>query len=236
MPSRYPSLSRNELTGYPIQDLIFDNDFYESEAKYCLGNSGSIRFPLHRYRGFRYRIRSASSSEISNVAYVRNQGTVIAKIQKRLLPTYDVFDEKRYFWSGDNFDPIDLDGFKIGLAICEDLWNEEYTINPAEELFQQGAELILSINALPDIIGKQQIREQLVTDKALKYQIPIMYLNLIGGQDELVFDGRSFVSDNTGQIVRRGPFCQEAFFFVDLDKETSMIFGNQIQVRRRTGS
>ena len=216
----FPEMS---LTGYPIQDLIFDNDFYESEQNTVSEIAAASDSLYTVIGGFDIESDRHHHPKYQNVAYVLNQGTVIAKIQKQLLPTYDVFDEKRYFWSGDNFDPIDLDGFKIGLAICEDLWNEEYTINPAEELFQQGAQLILSINASPYIIGKQQIREQLVTDKALKYQIPIMYLNLIGGQDELVFDGRSFVSDNTGQIVRRGPFCQEAFFFVDLDKETSMI-------------
>lgn len=210
----FPEMS---LTGYPIQDLIFDNDFLESELQVVKEIAQKCTNITAIVGGFDIETDLTHHPKYQNVAFILRDGQQIAKIQKRLLPTYDVFDEKRYFWSGNNYAPFEFKEKKFGIAICEDLWDDEYTIHPAQELVAHGAHIILSINASPFTADKQKIREDLVIEKSKKFHVPILYVNLIGGQDDLIFDGRSFVSDLHGKIVRRMPYCKEALMLVDLD-------------------
>ncbi|MHA1585372.1 MAG: NAD+ synthase, partial [Promethearchaeota archaeon] len=205
------------LTGYPIQDLIFDRDFFESQ-KQSLNKIAQIAPEVTIILGgFGLEEDPSHYPKYQNAAYVLSNGIIQHKITKRLIPTYDVFDEQRYFWAGSDFKPINIKGLKIGIAICEDLWEQDYQVNVTKELVNKGAQMIIDINGSPYNIGKQAFRENLIQEKAKKYNIPIIYLNEIGGQDELVFDGRSFIVDKTAQIVQRGPFCQESFMICDVD-------------------
>ncbi len=208
------------LSGYPIKDLIFDRDFFESEQKHLtaiaqefpelyiiLGGFGQEKDPNHHPR-------------YQNNAFILHHGKIQQHIAKRLTPTYDVFDEKRYFWSGSDYQPVTMCDLPFGIAICEDLWDHDYNVDVAANLVAEGAKFIISINGSPYYIGKQTFREQLIRDKVKQFGIPIIYLNAIGGQDELVFDGRSFIFDASGELVLRAPFCQENIILVDYSPET----------------
>ncbi len=135
-----------------------------------------------------------------------------------LLPTYDVFDEARYFLPGEEQCICTVAGTRIALGICEDAWNDKqywerrrYSRDPIEELVQQGADLIITINASPWNIGKRRLRESIFRATAARFRLPQVYAHMVGGNDQLVFDGSSFAmtaagrSRGPGQIVRRGP-------------------------------
>ncbi len=211
------------LPGYPIQDLIFDRDFFESQQKVLLEiakNHPNISIILG---GFGIEEDPSHFPKYQNAAYVLHGGTITNKITKRLIPTYDVFDEKRYFWAGNEYNPILIKNYPIGVAICEDLWEQEYQTNVAEKLVNSGAKLILSINGSPYYCSKQQTRENLIQEKSKKFQIPIIYLNMVGGQDELVFDGRSFITEKTGEIMYRAPFCKEILITGKISTENGVV-------------
>ncbi|QEE17075.1 NAD+ synthase [Promethearchaeum syntrophicum] len=213
------------LTGYPIQDLLFDHDFIESEKEILMEISKSYPDITMIIGGFDIESDPSHHPQYRNVAYILSNGEISSDSpSKRLIPTYDVFDEKRYFWEGDNFIPYEIKGLKLGIAICEDLWENEYQVNVTEKLIENGAELIISINGSPYTIGKQKEREDLIKEKANKYQIPIAYLNLIGGQDELVFDGRSFIIDKNGELKHRAAFCKESLIFFNISSKSREIF------------
>ncbi|MHA1521298.1 MAG: NAD+ synthase [Promethearchaeota archaeon] len=208
------------LPGYPIKDLIFDRDFIESEQEHLsniakeypelyiiLGGFGQEKDPNHHPR-------------YQNNAYILHKGKIQHHIAKRLTPTYDVFDEKRYFWSGTNYQTVTMCDLPFGIAICEDLWDHDYNVDVAANFVSEGAKFIISINGSPYYIGKQKFREQLIRDKVKQFGIPIIYLNAIGGQDELVLDGRSFIFDASGELVLRAPFCQERLMTIDYSPET----------------
>jgi NAD+ synthase (glutamine-hydrolysing) len=216
----FPEMS---ISGYPIQDLIYDYDFYESEQQIL--NEIAIAHPDLNILvgGFGIEQDPDHHPEYQNVAFFIKNKKIQKRIQKRLLPTYGVFDEKRYFWAGNEYDPIEVEGIKLGVAICEDLWDADYSVRVAEQLVEKGAELIIGMNASPYVINKQKTREKLVIEKAKKFNVPIFYLNLIGGQDELVFDGRSFIVDKTGNIVSRAVFCEEQLIVNEFNKENKSV-------------
>ena len=211
------------LTGYPIQDLLFDDDFIESEKKILMEIAKSYPDITMIVGGFDIESDPTHHPQYRNVAFILSNGEISNVNSKRLIPTYDVFDEKRYFWQGDNYSTIDIEGMKFGIAICEDLWEEDYQINVAEQLLKNGSDVIISINGSPHTIGKQKEREDLIKKKASKFNIPFAYVNLIGGQDELVFDGSSFVIDKNGNLTHRAPFCKESLIIFDISSKTHEI-------------
>jgi NAD+ synthase (glutamine-hydrolysing) len=144
---------------------------------------------------------------------------------KRLLPTYDVFDEDRYFASGSESGIMALDGLRLGITICEDLWNEEsfwghrsYEANPVAELVAQGADLVVNLSASPFCVGKQTLRESMLSHTASRYRLPILYVNQVGGNDDLIFDGRSLVVSQEGLLVARGKAFEEDLLEVEYDR------------------
>ncbi|MHA1510472.1 MAG: NAD+ synthase [Promethearchaeota archaeon] len=211
------------LTGYPIQDLLFDDDFFESEKKILMEIAESYPDITMIVGGFDIESDPTHHPQYRNVAFILSNSEISNVNSKRLIPTYDVFDEKRYFWQGDNYSTHDIRGMKFGIAICEDLWEEDYQINVAEQLLKNGSDIIISINGSPYTIGKQKEREDLIKEKASKYKIPFAYVNLIGGQDELVFDGRSFVIDKNGDLTHRAQFCKESLIIFDISIKTHEI-------------
>ena len=156
---------------------------------------------------------------IANAAAIVQNGDVRGIYHKSFLPNYSVFDEARYFSKGK--EPNTLfwyDDIAIGINICEDIWIED---GPAEEQVKQGASLIININASPYDIHKSETRKEIVMKKALKLNVPIIYLNMVGGQDELVFDGGSFVVNDLGEIIYQASSFKEEVFHLDIDLKTN---------------
>jgi NAD+ synthase (glutamine-hydrolysing) len=150
-------------------------------------------------------------------------GGIKQVFHKRLLPTYDVFDEDRYFEPGYEANCFILDGTKFGVSICEDLWNDErfwgkrsYEVNPIEELAQLGVDVIVNLSASPYTVGKQQLREAILHHAATAYQTPILYVNQVGGNDDLVFDGNSVALNRAGEIVDRAQGFDTDLIMVEL--------------------
>jgi len=194
----FPELT---LVGYPPEDLLMRSGFrqwaesalYEI-AKTVQGIDIVLGLPTDDARGVR-----------NTVAVLRN-GQVLARYHKHLLPNYSVFDEKRYFVHGENACVFECKGHKIGLTICEDVWQPE----PIALTKQAGAELIININASPYRRGKQRERISTLEDRIVETGLPIVYVNSIGGQDELIFDGRSLVMDADRQIILQSPAFEES--------------------------
>ena len=152
---------------------------------------------------------------------VRGQPAQI--IHKSLLPTYDVFDEARYFSAAASTRPIEWNGRRLGVTICEDIWVEPYlprpfySAEPAKSLVEQGAEIILNLSASPFQCGKPRRRFEMIAALAAKYGVPFVYCNAVGGDDELIFDGNSAVFDARGGAIRIMPAFEEQVAVVDLD-------------------
>jgi NAD+ synthase (glutamine-hydrolysing) len=163
------------------------------------------------------------------------QGQVPRFFHKRLLPTYDVFDEDRYFASGTESGIMTLDGLRLGISICEDLWNEDsfwghrsYEANPIAELAAMGADLVINLSASPFCMGKQTLREAMVSHTAKRYHLPILYVNQVGGNDDLIFDGRSLAVSHTGDLVARGKTFEEDLLEVEYHRDLSAILSTHI--------
>jgi NAD+ synthase (glutamine-hydrolysing) len=155
-------------------------------------------------------------------------GEIKQIFHKRLLPTYDVFDEDRYFEPGYQANYFILDSLKIGVTICEDLWNDEqfwgkrtYAINPIEELAALKVDVIVNLSASPYSVGKPQLRERILAHGATRYQIPMLYVNQIGGNDDLIFDGNSLVCNKDGEVVCRAKSFESDLVMVEWESPES---------------
>ena len=182
------------LSGYPPEDLLFHRGFRRqidrALARLCTEGPGIDLLVGHpEYVG----------RDIYNSASLIQGGRVSARYHKQVLPNYRVFDEKRYFRAGTSSTVVTLRGVRVGLLICEDVWEPE----PALAARAAGAELLLVVNASPFNLHKQREREAVAADRIREVALPIVYLNLIGGQDELVFDGNSFIMDANGEVSQR---------------------------------
>ena len=203
----FPELA---ISSYPPEDLLFRAALYQrvhqalqriaKEVKYTTVVVGYPDFQEKHYY---------------NKAAVIGEGKIIATYAKYALPNYRVFDEKRYFSSGDQPCIIEVKGVKIGLLICEDLWLE----SPLKDTIKAGAQLIACINASPFTQDKSHRLHDLLTKRVQKYRIPIIYLNLIGGQDELVFDGGSMVFNQNGERIQQAAYLKEELMTIEFDLE-----------------
>ena len=202
-----------ELTtcGYPPEDLLFKPQFVAENLK-LLENIVAESSGLNVVVGFVNR----ANDDIFNAAAIIHDGTLKAVYHKILLPNYGVFDENRYFKSGDRCPVITLAGVKAGINICEDIW---YDDGPATTQACSGAELIVNISASPYHFGKGEIREEMLIDRARDNLAIVAFTNLIGGQDELVFDGNSLLVNEKGEIIARGKQFEEDFIVAEIDIE-----------------
>ena len=180
------------LTGYPPEDLILRDDLldasYEAVEKLCEVKPESfivIGYP------------KKEGDSIFNCAGVLRNKSVITEYKKQELPNYEVFDEKRYFQSGKVPGIFEVNGLRVGLSVCEDIWHE----NVIKQLHEKKTDLILNINASPFHLDKIKERKVLISGHAINYSLPIVYANQVGGQDELVFDGTSMAMDGEGQQI-----------------------------------
>ncbi|MFO7189805.1 MAG: NAD+ synthase [Pseudomonadota bacterium] len=201
----FPELT---LCGYPPEDLLFHkglqrqvNTALQRVIAETRGIAVMVGFPEYAPEG------------IYNAAAVVRDGDVLAAYRKQKLPNYRVFDEKRYFRQGQESRVVDIGGVRVGLLICEDVWEPE----PAEAAKAAGAQLLAVINGSPYSLRYQQRREGIVRDRVRDTGLPVVYLNLLGGQDELVFDGGSFVMNAAGEVVQRAAPFEEGVFAVDVD-------------------
>jgi len=230
----FPELS---ITGYPPEDLLLRESFIgknfavlEEIATYSGSSSAII--------GFVDRSLNEDSTDnfdrkISNAAAIVQNGDVKGIYHKCFLPNYSVFDEARYFAKGNN--PADLfwyDDIAIGINICEDIWIDN---GPADRQVSSGASIIININASPFDINKIDSRRNQVREKAKKLNVPIIYLNMVGGQDELVFDGGSFVVDSSGKIIYQASQFKEEVFTLDLEVQIKdIISDSKLTLNRKT--
>ena len=201
----FPELA---LTGYPPEDLLLHTGLrvrvdaaVERVRAAATGISVCVGYPEYE-QGLIY-----------NSAIVLRDGEVLAKHRKHILPNYAVFDEKRYFAPGDQPTVFALDGRQLGVIICEDAWGSE----PCRAAVEAGAELVLVLNGSPYDMRQQRRREAVVGRRASETSVPLVYLNMVGGQDELVFDGASFAVDASGTVVYRAPAFEEGLFILQIE-------------------
>jgi NAD+ synthase (glutamine-hydrolysing) len=203
----FPELT---LSGYPPEDLLFHRGFrrqiesgLEEVCRQVSGPSVMVGYPEY------------TRSTIYNSAALIADGAVAAIHRKAELPNYKVFDEKRYFHAGAQPTVVECKGFRVGLLVCEDIWEPE----PAQLARSDRAELLIVINASPYERNKQRERESVVRARVADVALPIVYVNMVGGQDELVFDGNSFVMDAQGEVIMRAPAFKEGTYFVDFERQ-----------------
>ncbi len=200
----FPELT---LTGYPPEDLLLRPEFIQRVETALTrirteitGITIVLGYPLQTVGG------------LFNVAGVFRDGAVLAEYAKQQLPNYSVFDEKRYFQAGTTATVFMQDGIQFGLSICEDIWQDE----PTRQAVAAGAQVLLNLNASPFHAGKSAEREAIVGRRARDHGIAICYANLVGGQDELVFDGASFVVNHAGEIVARAVGFIETTLMIEI--------------------
>ena len=194
------------ITGYPPEDLLLRPDFIR-ETQHAVAEL--IR-QIHGITAV-IGLPQKHGHLLYNAALVLRDGEVVAEYHKQALPNYGVFDEHRYFHAGHQLRLFEVKGLKVGLAICEDVWRPGIIAQNREA----GAELILALNASPFHAGKMQEREEIICRQVKDAGIPLVYVNQIGGQDELVFDGASFVADNHGEVVFRAAEFEEQLGLVE---------------------
>jgi NAD+ synthase (glutamine-hydrolysing) len=209
------------VPGYPPLDLLDRIDFIEkcSEtvkeiAGQCTGIAAIIGSPTIN--------PNPEGKKLFNSALVLSKGKIIFSTNKALLPTYDIFDEYRYFEPGKRFSVFEFKGLRIAITICEDLWDEQhfdnefekrrlYTISPMEELARQHPDIIINISASPFSHSKTEAKAEIFKSKAKKFNIPVVQVNQTGSNTELIFDGASMIINSRGEMWRRLPFFEEAF-------------------------
>jgi NAD+ synthase (glutamine-hydrolysing) len=198
------------ITGYPAEDLLLSSGFMARAARACRD--------LARIAADMVLIFGAPLclGDAGNAAVVACRGRVAAVYRKRLLPNYGVFDEQRYFRAGERNLIFPLAGFGVGLSICEDIW---YPDGPAAREAAAGATLLVNISASPYHLGKGAARERMLAVRAADARAFVAYCNLVGGQDELVFDGRSLAFSPAGELVARGASFREDLILADLDPD-----------------
>jgi len=211
------------ITGYPPRDLLLKSGFIEgnlaalTELAQSVGEVGLVvgHVGINEQQPGRPAVNAVSLLQHGKVAATRT---------KTLLPTYDVFDEDRYFEPSMDNTPVEFNGRKLGLTICEDVWNDDsfwadprYRANPVDGLVKQGAEVIVNVSASPWNLGKEGMRREMLASLATNAQRPVVYCNAVGGNDELVFDGGSLALNAQGEVLATGAQFTEALVEVDLD-------------------
>ena len=229
----FPELA---LTGYPPRDLVEKDSFLDrtAEALECLAErTAALKTSL--IVGYVGRSPENSAIKAQNSAAVLCGGKVVFRQTKMLLPNYDVFDEARYFQPGVEQAIVEIAGTRVALAICEDAWNDKqfwerrrYSRDPVEELVQKGAEVVLSINASPWNIGKRRLRESIFRAAALRFNLPVVYVHMVGGNDQLVFDGSSFAMTAQGEMVTQAKSFDEDLVMFDSETGTGENHANYL--------
>ena len=214
------------LIGYPPKDLLLRNDFIDDNiaalediASEC-GDCGALI-------GYACRHKGETGKELHNAAGLLHKGKIEAVYSKQLLPTYDVFDERRYFEPARSQQVVEFRGLRLGLSICEDIWQTSeqqerypYDIKPLAELARAKVDVVLNMSASPFTVDKHTFRCELFSRQCRQYKLPLIYVNQVGGNDELIFDGCSCTFDENGKLIAQAEDFAEDLLIIDLDDPT----------------
>jgi NAD+ synthase (glutamine-hydrolysing) len=219
----FPELS---VTGYPPRDLLLKKSFVAGNLA-VLDRLAAAAGAVGMLVGYVGENRQRPGRELTNSVALLQHGKIQATRVKTLLPTYDVFDEDRYFEPARENHPVEFNGNSIGLTICEDIWNDEdfwrdrrYQHNPPVELAAEGSRVIFNVSASPWHLGKEQTRYKMLRSMAQKAKCPVVFCNQAGGNDELVFDGGSLAFNGAGELIARADMFNEDFVVVDTNSTT----------------
>ncbi len=207
------------ITGYPPRDFLEFDDFInkcedsiERISKECVGIAAIIGSPSKN--------PEIKGKDLYNSAYFLSEGKIMSQHHKSLLPNYDIFDEYRYFEPNIEYNLAELKGKKLAITICEDLWNIGddllYRSNPMDELFKLDPDIIINISASPFHYDQAEIRKKKLLENVAKYKLPLFYVNHVGAQTELLFDGGSMVINSSGVITDELTYFHEDFRIYDL--------------------
>jgi NAD+ synthase (glutamine-hydrolysing) len=211
------------LMGYLPRDLLMNAGFVRRASETLARMAAELRDAPPLLVGVATPNSSEMGRPLFNSAVLLKDGAVGPAFHKTLLPTYDVFDEDRYFEPAEGPQLLDLNGCRLGISICEDAWNDRdfwkrrrYHSDPMEVLAQSGSQLIVNLSASPFTVGKQILREEMLGHMAAKYGVPTVIVNQVGGNDELIFDGRSAAIDASGRLFARAKGFEEDVLVVDM--------------------
>jgi NAD+ synthase (glutamine-hydrolysing) len=215
------------LSGYPPRDLLSYPAVMLAQEQVLPSVTGAVGdVPL--VLGLLTRNNRRPGKPLHNAAAVVQNGKILQTIAKTLLPTYDVFDEDRYFQRArkDKNAPVLVNGIRLGVTICEDIWNDEdfwnerlYRRDPVKDLVQQGVDLIVNVSASPWHLGKERLRAAMLARVAATEKVPVVQVNMVGGNDELIFDGRSMGFDAKGGVLAKGVAFDEDMVWVDTSEQ-----------------
>ncbi|MBE3588883.1 MAG: NAD+ synthase [Thermoanaerobacteraceae bacterium] len=227
----FPELA---VTGYPPRDLLCRRDFLQRVERALAEEMAPLSREVALIVGAPVRGAAQGDGEntdrdfLYNAALLYTEGRLAGRQDKSLLPNYDVFDESRYFYPAGSRMPVRLRGMNLGLTICEDIWNDKdywnrqiYEVDPVEEMVARGADLILNISASPYHYGKIGLRLDMLRSIARKHHRPVIYVNQIGGNDELIFDGTSLAVDAGGEVVCLAASFEEELVLLEMGRERS---------------
>jgi NAD+ synthetase len=212
------------LCGYPPRDLLLRADFVQASLA-ALAETAQGIGPIPLCVGCVGENSERPGRALRNSAAVLQNGKILWQTHKSLLPTYDVFDEDRYFEPAKSAAPFEFNGRKLGITLCEDIWNDEdfwperlYRRDPVKELIAQGAEIILNLSASPWLDGKERTRLAMLQRVARDERVPLAQVNLVGANDELIFDGHSVALDARGEVIALGKGFEEDVLVMELDE------------------
>jgi NAD+ synthase (glutamine-hydrolysing) len=235
----FPEMS---VLGYPPKDLLLKPAVIRLAAQ-AVERIAAAAIGITAAVGYPEKNTASAGRPLHNAIALVRDGQLLARRFKSLLPTYDVFDESRYFEPGPDTEltflqsgPGPADRLAAGVSICEDLWNDEkflerplYHFNPIGALAEAGARILLNISASPFVLGKNEYRHKLFGFQARRWGIPIVYVNQVGGNDELVFDGNSVVFDRNGNLLAQAKDFEEDLLVVDLEKGQLHAHGGELR-------
>jgi NAD+ synthase (glutamine-hydrolysing) len=222
------------VCGYPARDFLEFNEFItlcDEAAKTIAAECKDIACII----GLPTPNNNPEGKDLNNSAYFIENGAVKAVVNKALLPNYDIFDEYRYFEPSTQFSCIDFKGKRIALTICEDLWNTIenplYITRPMDTLIKQNPDVMINIAASPFAYNHDEERIEILKDNASRYNLPLFYVNHVGAQTELIFDGGSLVFDNAGNVVDELPYFKEVLTYYTLDDNAAITFGHESTIK-----
>ena len=209
------------ISGYPPRDLLEKKGFVEANLMHLQNLVKSIK-GIGVICGFVDKNLGKEGNPLYNSAVLFDKGKILHQVHKRLLPTYDVFDERRYFEPGTEYSPFFYKDWRVGLTVCEDIWTDKdffprqlYPVDPVERITREGANLLINIAASPYSVGKREFKWDMIGGIAKKYKVPLLYVNQVGGNDSVLFDGISLAFDSKGKIVARARDFEEDMVVFD---------------------
>jgi NH3-dependent NAD+ synthetase/predicted amidohydrolase len=217
------------ISGYPPRDLLERRDFVTHNLDYLHKLVASVT-GIGVICGFVGENPDEDGNPLYNSAVLFDGGEILHRSDKRLLPDYDVFDESRYFEPGKQWSPLSYKGSMIGLTICEDIWNDSdffprafsrriYPLDPVDGMIKEGADIIINLSASPFHAGKIELRRDMLANIAKKYGVPVLYVNQVGGNDSVLFDGSSMAFDSSGELAARAQDFEEDMVLFDTDSQ-----------------